>query len=252
MGEPLERAPDNGWWQMQVVVFCHQPLECVPNTRHWPITSVHQTPIIGPFIWRFSGSRLSSKDRLADRTPGTSQRGYEWGIKCQRLKKYPRPVTTSAVGCGHPQSSRNVAIISPSLRQPSASRPFLSTILSSFSDGPFDCFFLPCSHFCTVQGPVFKYAANNRLAGLKAPPQFLDLAGTVVFDRRQAQRIKLTHRGHIHGARFLQTFRRLRPVKSIQTGLPCQPSLPRSILSPPGALAEGCRAYSAIIPERGD
>lgn len=39
--------------------------------------------------------------------------------------------------------------------QASASRPFLSTRLSSLSEGPFG-FFWPCSHFCIVDGLVFR------------------------------------------------------------------------------------------------
>ena len=44
--------------------------------------------------------------------------------------------------------------------QASASKPFCRTRFNSFNDGPFG-FFLPCSHFCTVDGLVFRYAANT-------------------------------------------------------------------------------------------
>ena len=44
--------------------------------------------------------------------------------------------------------------------QPSTSSPFLSTILSSFNDGPLGRFF-PCSNFWMVEGLVFKYAAKT-------------------------------------------------------------------------------------------
>lgn len=37
----------------------------------------------------------------------------------------------------------------------SASRPFCSTRFNNFNEGPFG-FFWPCSHFCTVDGLVFR------------------------------------------------------------------------------------------------
>ena len=43
----------------------------------------------------------------------------------------------------------------PSYTQASAAKPLRSTMLSSFLDGPLG-FFLPCSHFCTVDGLVLR------------------------------------------------------------------------------------------------
>jgi hypothetical protein len=51
-----------------------------------------------------------------------------------------------------------------------------------------------------------------------------------VFEGRPAQGVELTHRRRIHGTGLAQTFRRL--VCGTRDGLPRQPPLPPSVLSP--------------------
>jgi len=60
------------------------------------------------------------------------------------VRTVKRPKKSSDSECGRRQAPHA-----------SASRPFLSTRFSSFSEGPFG-FFCPCSHFCTVEVLVLR------------------------------------------------------------------------------------------------
>lgn len=62
--------------------------------------------------------------------------------------------TLASAGCGFWRRSQS------SGAQASASRPLSATRFSNFKEGPLG-FFCPCSHFCTVDGLVLRYAANT-------------------------------------------------------------------------------------------
>ena len=84
-----------------------------------------------------------------------AKRAFTWGSihQLEAGASASRRYSLSICWSGHGVSAGDPWFIGS--RQPSASSPFRSTMLSNFKEGPLGCF-LPCSHFCTVDALAFR------------------------------------------------------------------------------------------------